>query len=618
MGGWGTGKSSLLNLIERDIKRDVKVVRFNPWNYYSQQTLFASFFDELTDALKFSNKIKTLFQKYKNKIYAAGISLGSSVVPQVGALAGFISDSEHNTLNDIKDKLDEIFKNQRKTVVIIDDIDRLNPQEVKQIFQLVKSLADFPNVVYILAFDKNYVNFALKEWNMYGDSYDHSEDFIDKIIQVPLTVPKFDEDSLFKIFKEKFEKIISNHSAVYSQLDISKLYDFLEPFFCNIRNINRYCNSLDFYLYSVDTDVWIFDFALITALQIFTKRVYDKIKYEKELLAGAFNIFDGFSELNTDKDDLQIFLDDLKCDDVIKRILSELFPKVKSKVYNSKISEMELSLKKQNCSVMDEDYFDLYFTFDNTASLSQSRIHSLIESSEEGVEKLKSNILELKKMDLFERILYKLKDHSNKFSDDGIKNFINLLINDYRVLLANDGETDNSLISAGASMIVELFRKNSLDDEKILQIVSDADTNYFKIFLLWELEHYNILNNESFDEIKIKIYEFLKDYFDKTEFSEIEHPRTYIYFLKYYAGVDVSSRYVQNLKDEELIDFILDFKKYSNFYEKYIFEYDHINWLVDVVYVKKRLENMKVRKNDVYIENKELINLFLKDFETSN
>ena len=279
MGEWGTGKSSLLNLIEVDIKKSVNVVRFNPWNYYSQQTLFASFFDELTNELSFSNKIKTKFQKYKNKIYAAGISLGSSVVPQVGALTELISDSEHNTLNGIKNELDNIFKNQRKTVVIIDDLDRLNPDEVKQIFQLVKSLADFPNVIYILAFDKTYVNYALKEWNMDDETYSHTEDFINKIIQVPLIIPKFDEDSLFKIFEEKFEKIIFEHHVVDSDLDVTKLYNYLEPFFNNIRNINRYCISLDFYLYSIDTEVWIFDFALVTALQIFSKDVYGAVHY---------------------------------------------------------------------------------------------------------------------------------------------------------------------------------------------------------------------------------------------------------------------------------------------------------------------------------------------------
>ena len=121
MGGWGTGKSSLLNLIENSIT-DVNIVRFNPWNYYSQQTLFTSFFDELTNTLPLSNQIKTKFHKYKNKIYATGISLGSSVVPQVGAMANLISDSEPNTLNKIKEELNVVFKKQKKTVVIIDDI----------------------------------------------------------------------------------------------------------------------------------------------------------------------------------------------------------------------------------------------------------------------------------------------------------------------------------------------------------------------------------------------------------------------------------------------------------------------------------------------------------------
>ena len=51
-------------------------------------------------------------------------------------------------------------------------------------------IEDSANLIYILAFDKTYVNHALKEWNL-DEQYTHSEEFIDKIIQVPLTIPKY-------------------------------------------------------------------------------------------------------------------------------------------------------------------------------------------------------------------------------------------------------------------------------------------------------------------------------------------------------------------------------------------------------------------------------------------
>ena len=120
MGGWGTGKSSILNLTETKLKGYLEVLRFNPWNYYSQQMLFSSFFDELIGCLNLNDKISALFQKYKYKIIGAGISLGSTAMPELRLLDNFVPDSEYKTLNDIKNKLDELFRKQEKTVVIID------------------------------------------------------------------------------------------------------------------------------------------------------------------------------------------------------------------------------------------------------------------------------------------------------------------------------------------------------------------------------------------------------------------------------------------------------------------------------------------------------------------
>ena len=67
---------------------------------------------------------------------------------------------------------------QQKLVIVIDDIDRLLPDEELLIFQIVKMLADFPNIVYLLAFDKNKVcNDISKTYHFDGN------DYLKKIIQ---------------------------------------------------------------------------------------------------------------------------------------------------------------------------------------------------------------------------------------------------------------------------------------------------------------------------------------------------------------------------------------------------------------------------------------------------
>ena len=345
------------------------------------------------------------------------------------------------------------------------------------------------------------------------------------------------------------------------------------------------------------------------------QHLYDQIKYLKKLLAAPFNLLDEFSELNGNKDGLQYFLDNLSCDNHVKNILSELFPKVKSKLSNYRISEMEISRKLQHCSIMDEDYFDLYFTFDNTDSLSQSRIYSLISSSNESAKKFNEKLFEFKEMDLLLRVLYKLKDHINKFTEKGIINFITVLINDYGELFSKGHEgTDNSLISGGISLIVEAFNNNPSKKENFINAINNAQNNYFKVFLVWDLNNYDILTDELSDEIS----DFLQEYFNKTEFSKIEHPRTYIYFLKQFTSFEVCNNYIQNLNDENLISLIREFEEYSYFYEKNIFEYDNIKGLVDISHIKKCFERLKEDNTQLYIENKELMDLFLEDLDNQS
>jgi len=618
MGGWGTGKSSLLNLIEKNIKDDVNVIRFNPWNYYSQQTLFASFFDELTDSLSLSNKIRTTFQKYKNKIYMAGISLGSSIVPQVGALSNFVSDSESKTLNDIKKELDGIFRTQEKTVVIIDDIDRLAPEEIKQIFQLVKSLANFPNLIYVLAFDKKYVNYSLKEWNMDDEKYSHTEHFIDKIVQVPLVIPKFNDDDLYKIFEYKLTEILSNHGYGDDDLDINKLYLFLNPFFTNIREINRYCNALDFYLYSVNNEVWIHDFTLVTALQIFTNEIYNEIKYNKDLFAGSFNIFQEVPTIITpNKNKLESFLktifnNNLKYENEIKNILMELFPKVKSILSSIHTSDEEIQIKRKSCGILEDEYFDLYFTFDNTNQLSQSRIKHIIYSSKENVQSLKDELINIKKRNLLFKLIQQLKFHVDSFDKSSIENLIIVFVNDYLELFSDDEQkTDNNELINAIHLIIELYEDSSLSNEEFTEIIMNTEDNYFKVFLIYELCENKILKEELLEKLKNHTSKFLNKYFETTEFSQIEQIRTFISFWSYFSGFKNTNNYIQNLKNENIISLIKEYVSPNPIKQGDGIKYDHLKKVVDLKFLLITFRNMKNSNNEVYVKNNDLINLFL-------
>jgi predicted KAP-like P-loop ATPase len=188
--------------INNDFSNDKSpiIIIFNPWLFSNQNQLIKKFFDELIIAIddkKIKNKIKT----YVNKLLIPIVTMSGMVDPVRTGMFFKISEyvkgtkSEEESLNEIKKGLDALFeKLDRKVVVIIDDIDRLSPLEIRQIFQLVKLVADFPNTIYLLAFDKKVVISALND-----DKGKLGEEYVKKIIQIPFEVPE-----VYKISIENF------------------------------------------------------------------------------------------------------------------------------------------------------------------------------------------------------------------------------------------------------------------------------------------------------------------------------------------------------------------------------------------------------------------------------
>lgn len=81
--------------------------------------------------------------------------------------------------------ISKLKKQKQKIIVVIDDIDRLNNSQIRAIFQLVNSLAGFPNMIYLLAFDREIV----VQWPC-GRAEVCGEEYLEKIIQVPLIYRK--------------------------------------------------------------------------------------------------------------------------------------------------------------------------------------------------------------------------------------------------------------------------------------------------------------------------------------------------------------------------------------------------------------------------------------------
>jgi predicted KAP-like P-loop ATPase len=191
-GAWGDGKTSVLNLIRTTLahESDVVCVKFNPWRVDGEPALLRNFFGALVTAMRVSlgnrqekiGKILRDYGKLLEKIPTFGTGLGTfaSVIgekwgePALETLRGRISA--------------EIRAANKKLVIFIDDIDRLEKTEIQGLFRLIKLTADFENTIYVLAFDSDMVAGAIGE-RFVSDPVSHikaGQSFLEKIVQVPL------------------------------------------------------------------------------------------------------------------------------------------------------------------------------------------------------------------------------------------------------------------------------------------------------------------------------------------------------------------------------------------------------------------------------------------------
>lgn len=621
MGDWGTGKSSIINMIESELDEEIIVLKFNPWNYPSQNQLISSFFDELSttfDKYDFNSKIKKHLSKYKSKMFDSAIDIGSSYFKPLKFLSIFNKNDEYNTLNDLKSSLKDSFKKQKKILVIIDDIDRLNPTEVREIFQLVKSLADFPNIIYLLAFDKDYVNHALKDWNINSDDYSHSEDFIDKIVQVPLVIPKFDDIDLYKVFSSKIDILKGYHENV-GNMNKELIFNLLIPYFKNIRDMNRYFNSLDFNLYAIEENIHIDDFALVTALQIFEKDIYDEIKYNEDLLIGNYDYWEKTKFFEERKKSLKSFLNQLFENTInekfVKLILAELFPKVNWLCYEKSIDDEELYHKIRDGGICNHNFFNSYFTFfTNSEKLSKSRILSIINLSD-NPEDFYHELLSIKEKGL----IYNLFDMLNKyyiqdFPKNNISNVISVLLNHIDELFAEDQyyivpKNSSSIIVDFILSLSDLF-ENSLDFKNLLKkIIFETIDSYFKIFLVYSCYFNNVFIKSELNEIYNPIIDFINEIFRK-DIHSIPKLKWMIEYWNFFSGFETVDKYIKKLNKNELIYLITCL--YWDVDESYIqFDLRMLEKLIDLKYINSQFLEIKKENKKLYDENKDLIDSFL-------
>ncbi|RMN50444.1 hypothetical protein ALQ58_05106 [Pseudomonas syringae pv. apii] len=206
-GEWGLGKSSVLNLLEHDLKQmeHVAVATLNPWLFKGRDEVVEAYFNALREALGFSSsekarKLLVHLARYKASIEFVGATTAGVIDFVVGTgsataiwkkwvlkVVRFLSKSRGLSANEERKNLEaKLAEAKIAIVMLIDELDRVEDEEVRVVAQLVKAVGDIKGISYLVAYDPSRVAQALGKGSTPEEKQKTGENYLEKIIQFPI------------------------------------------------------------------------------------------------------------------------------------------------------------------------------------------------------------------------------------------------------------------------------------------------------------------------------------------------------------------------------------------------------------------------------------------------
>lgn len=440
-GKWGCGKTSFINMFldkvcehSSNLNERHVVIRFEPWLCSDSKQLIYQFFKQLSSAIKMKEPGLKNVCKFINK-YADVLDI-SEYLPVVKVLykpawkaLKNISEKqaeEHDDLQYIKNNISETLRREKiKIIVTIDDIDRLSNEEIVSVFQLVKSLADFPNTVYILSFDRDIVVRALRSVQK-GDGFE----YLEKIVQAPFELPPASSEEIQQVLFKILSSIIETSDKNWDEEYWNEMFNFgIEPYLNTIRDVIRFTNTFELKYALLKDETYPIDLLGLTCLQVFEPQIFSRLPLQKEILCGVHINKKNTAEETTEKRIQNAY--DFIFTGIIKRraekgrnILAQLFPQLGSFLSPSMLEanirhyNHDEALRKGYISC--EKCFDRYFslTLEETAISRQIVDHLLFKAT---AEELTEGILEISSSNRINSFLDQINANFSLKNDLSIK-----------------------------------------------------------------------------------------------------------------------------------------------------------------------------------------------------
>ena len=274
-GKWGVGKTSFIDLLKREIKGDnIISIDFKPWNSDTPKAVIIDFFETVQKLISpYHYTLSRTMMKYSNKL----IKLKEDSLTRSfhSAISFFYTDEP---LSELYSQIDNALRSiDKKLIIYIDDLDRLDKEEIVEVMRLIRNTANFYNTFFIVTYDRNYVTSALEQLNSFSPNT-----YLEKIFQFEINMPYFRKHVLLTNLVEKLKKQLPvvDHYKIDSAILNKRVYEekIVFGWIQTMRDTTRLANSILLNYPKLAREVVFSDFLKVEILRMKYPLIYELLK----------------------------------------------------------------------------------------------------------------------------------------------------------------------------------------------------------------------------------------------------------------------------------------------------------------------------------------------------
>jgi hypothetical protein len=229
---WGMGKTSYLNILKNCFDDESCIVlKFNPRHSISSDNIQSDFFNLLFSTLgQYDSRFNSSFKDYLKAINIIADDHFLNRVLNVHKIWNKGAEKE-----EVNDAIQHINK---RIIVFIDDFDRLLRDEIIEVFKLIDGNASFTNLIFISAYDKEYINTIIGCKNSQYDS------FADKFFTIEVHLPIRPYAATYNYLLDNISKLLNISNEVKEEYNstIGPNLDIVQRYLPTIRDVKRFLN----------------------------------------------------------------------------------------------------------------------------------------------------------------------------------------------------------------------------------------------------------------------------------------------------------------------------------------------------------------------------------------